>query len=173
MEKRLNEYRKLIETELEQSISKDKVGEAMRYSTLGGGKRIRGVLTLEFCRVFGGETDKAICAAAAVEMIHAFSLIHDDLPCMDNDDVRRGKPACHKEYGEAAALLAGNALLANAFNTAAATMFIPRGLKPQQAISVVSALSNATMEMIRGQQSDMDFERRTFSSKSGITDRGK
>jgi geranylgeranyl diphosphate synthase type II len=161
-ETRLAEYRELIEKELEQALhgTESTVGDAMRYSTLGGGKRIRGVLALEFCRVFGGTPSKAGCAAAAVEMIHAFSLIHDDLPCMDDDDERRGKPSCHKQFSEATALLAGDALLANSFNTAAATAFLPKsvGLKPQNSVSIVSTLSNAAMEMIKGQQLDMDYE---------------
>ena len=83
----------------------------------GGGKRIRPQLVLEFCRVCGGDTAKAIPFACAVEMIHSYSLIHDDLPCMDDDDLRRGKPTNHKVYGEATALLAGDALLTLAFET--------------------------------------------------------
>lgn len=89
--------------------------QAMWYSLSAGGKRIRPALTLEFCRVCGGDEDKALPAACALEMIHTFSLIHDDLPCMDDDDMRRGKPSCHKVYGEAAALLAGDALLNMAY----------------------------------------------------------
>jgi geranylgeranyl diphosphate synthase type II len=86
---------------------------------------------------------------------------------MDDDDTRRGKPSCHKAFGEATALLAGDALLANAFNTAAAAMFLPKSIKPQNAVSVVSAMSGAVMETIRGQQSDMDFERGAAGS-SGV-----
>jgi geranylgeranyl diphosphate synthase type II len=158
-EKQLAEYREVIESELVQALhGNDKITEAMRYSTLGGGKRIRGVLVLEFCRVFGGNVNKASCVAAAVEMIQAFSLIHDDLPCMDNDDERRGKPSCHKQFGEASALLAGDALLAGAFNSACFSALMPNGLKPENAMKIVSTLSNATVEMIRGQQIDMDFE---------------
>ncbi|MCL1831355.1 MAG: polyprenyl synthetase family protein [Oscillospiraceae bacterium] len=152
-------YREIVEVELKQALHGDsRVDEAMRYSTLGGGKRVRGVLTLAFCRAFGGDVGKAAPVAAAIEMVQAFSLIHDDLPCMDDDDMRRGKPACHKRFDEATALLAGDALLANAFNTAAAAMFLPKSIKPNHAVSVVSALSGAVMEMIRGQQLDMDYE---------------
>ncbi|MCL1902930.1 MAG: polyprenyl synthetase family protein [Oscillospiraceae bacterium] len=164
---RMNEYRELIEKELERALhfpeTDYKVGQAMRYSTLGGGKRIRGALTLEFCRVFGGDVKKAVCVAAAIELIHAFSLVHDDLPCMDDDDFRRGKPSCHKEFGEATALLAGDALLATAFNTVSAAAFLPKpeGLKPQNVVSVISTLSNATTEMIKGQQKDMELEKST------------
>lgn len=91
------------------------VAEAMRYSTLGGGKRIRAFLVLEFCRLFGGDERAAISYACALECVHAYSLIHDDLPCMDDDDLRRGKPSCHKQFGEAEALLAGDGLLTAAF----------------------------------------------------------
>lgn len=91
--------------------------DAMAYSFINGGKRIRPVLTLEFCRVCGGDYISAIPFAIAVEMIHTYSLIHDDLPCMDNDDMRRGKPSSHKVYGEANALLAGDGLLTLAFET--------------------------------------------------------
>ncbi len=95
------------------------LSEAMRYAVLGGGKRIRGFLTLAFCRLFGGEAKAAMPFACAIEMIHAYSLVHDDMPCMDNDDMRRGKPSCHRAYGEANALLAGDTLLTQAFEVAA------------------------------------------------------
>ena len=91
--------------------------EAMRYSALGGGKRIRGVLTLMSCMMAGGKAEDAYPFAAAIEMIHAYSLIHDDLPAMDNDDFRRGKPTNHKKFGEAMAILAGDGLLGLAFET--------------------------------------------------------
>ncbi|CCX38953.1 polyprenyl synthetase [Clostridium sp. CAG:1013] len=94
------------------------VEESMRYSLLLGGKRIRPVLTLAFCSLCGGEPKMALPFACAVEMVHTYSLIHDDLPCMDDDDLRRGKPANHKVYGEAMALLAGDGLLTKAFETA-------------------------------------------------------
>ncbi|MBQ2545367.1 MAG: polyprenyl synthetase family protein, partial [Clostridia bacterium] len=83
------------------------VGEAMRYSTLGGGKRIRAYLVLAFCTLFGGTNQAALPFACALECVHAYSLIHDDLPCMDDDALRRGKPSCHVAFGEAVALLAG------------------------------------------------------------------
>ena len=91
--------------------------EAMRYSLLAGGKRIRPVLTMKFCQAAGGSVEEALEYACAVEMLHTYSLIHDDLPCMDNDDLRRGKPTCHKVYGETVATLAGDALQAAAFRT--------------------------------------------------------
>ena len=83
---------------------------AARHSLTAGGKRLRPALVMEFCRVCGGDEQTALPVACAIEMMHTFSLIHDDLPCMDNDDMRRGKPSCHKAFGEANALLAGDAL---------------------------------------------------------------
>ena len=91
------------------------LAEAMRYSLLAGGKRIRPILVLEFCRVSGGDIEAALPVACAVEMLHTYSLIHDDLPCMDNDELRRGKPTNHVVYGECTATLAGDALQAEAF----------------------------------------------------------
>ena len=91
---------------------------ACEYSVLGGGKRIRAFLTLEFCRTFGGLVSNAIPFAGAIECIHAFSLVHDDMPCMDNDDIRRGKPSTHKAFGEANALLCGDELFCMAFELA-------------------------------------------------------
>ncbi|MBP0462482.1 polyprenyl synthetase family protein [Roseomonas sp. PWR1] len=89
--------------------------DAMRYAAIGGGKRMRGFLVLEGARQFGVARDSALRTAAAIEMLHAYSLVHDDLPCMDDDDLRRGKPTLHKAYDEATAVLAGDALQANAF----------------------------------------------------------
>ena len=110
-----NEYISIINSQLDSFIpdctyGEPVVGDAMKYSLGIGGKRIRPVLLLEFCRVCGGDVEKAIPFAAALEMIHTYSLIHDDLPCMDNDDMRRGQPSCHIRYGEEYALLAGDGL---------------------------------------------------------------
>ncbi|MBE6560913.1 MAG: polyprenyl synthetase family protein [Ruminococcaceae bacterium] len=120
VEKELSRAANLVEAELERWLSAKYSGDtvlaqAMRYSTLGGGKRIRAFLVLQFCRLFGGREETALPFAAAIEMVHAYSLIHDDLPCMDNDDMRRGKLSCHKAFGEANALLAGDTLLTQAF----------------------------------------------------------
>ncbi len=93
------------------------LAEAMRYSLLAGGKRIRPMLVLEFCRISGGDPEAALPVACAIEMLHTYSLIHDDLPCMDNDDLRRGRPTNHVVYGECTATLAGDALQAEAFGT--------------------------------------------------------
>lgn len=114
-------YRAMVERELEKSfvctetMPQQRLLDAMRYSLLAGGKRIRPVLTLEFCAAAGGEAETAMPAALAVEYLHTYSLIHDDLPCMDNDSLRRGKPTNHIVYGEFTATLAGDALQAEAF----------------------------------------------------------
>lgn len=93
------------------------LADSMRYSLLAGGKRIRPMLVLEFCRISGGDVEAALPVACAIEMLHTYSLIHDDLPCMDNDDLRRGRPTNHVVYGECTATLAGDALQAEAFGT--------------------------------------------------------
>ncbi len=130
--------------------------DAMWYSVSAGGKRIRPVLTLEFCSVCGGTERQALSAACALEMIHTFSLIHDDLPCMDNDDYRRGKPSCHKAYGEAEALLAGDALLNLAYETVAAD----ESLSAETRTSLVCELSRSTgiSGMIGGQVIDTTYK---------------
>lgn len=119
----ISEYRAYIEVALDKcfldfgDMPQARLAEAMRYSLLAGGKRLRPILVLEFCRISGGDIKKALPVACAVEMLHSYSLIHDDLPCMDNDDLRRGKPTNHKVYGECTAVLAGDALQAEAFGT--------------------------------------------------------
>ncbi|MEZ3453359.1 MAG: polyprenyl synthetase family protein [Oscillospiraceae bacterium] len=132
-----------------------KVAEAMEYSLSAGGKRIRPVLTLEFCRVCGGDPEAALPAACALEMIHTFSLIHDDLPCMDDDDMRRGKPSCHIAFGEPTALLAGDALLNLAYETVCGGS-LPAGTK----LALIAELTKATgvNGMIGGQVIDTAFE---------------
>ncbi len=136
------------------------VGEAMKYSVKNGGKRIRPFLTLEFAKACGGNIDAALDFGCAVEMIHTYSLIHDDLPCMDNDDMRRGKPSCHKAYGEANALLAGDALLTHAFFVLSA---FADSLPHVNKLSAINELSSAAgcVGMIGGQVLDLDFENRT------------
>ena len=118
----LKEYKILIDAKLAEYFRADDMPQAglfesMRYSLNAGGKRIRPILVLEFCRITGGDCDKTLPAACAIEMLHTYSLIHDDLPCMDNDDLRRGKPTNHVVYGECTATLAGDALQAEAFGT--------------------------------------------------------
>lgn len=151
-----------IEKKLESCITADNsAAQAMKYSLLSGGKRIRPILLLEFYALCGGKGDNALNFAAALEMIHTYSLIHDDLPCMDNDDMRRGRPSCHKAFGEDTALLAGDALLTLAFKTAAETDGIPAD-RVLKAIAVLA--ENAGISgMVGGQVEDLAFE------KSGAT----
>ena len=128
--------------------------EAMRYSLLSGGKRVRPVLTCAFADLFGGEWKKAVPLGCALELIHTYSLIHDDLPCMDDDDLRRGKPTCHRVYGEALAVLAGDALQPEAFAILAGA----EGLSAQQRVDAVAELSRAAGAdgMVAGQVLDLD-----------------
>ena len=117
-EKYLKETKKVVEEALDSSLSPEKpeiLRESMRYSLLAGGKRIRPILCLASCSLAGGDPKLAVPTAVAIEMIHTMSLIHDDLPAMDNDDLRRGRPTNHKVYGDAVAILAGDALLTRAF----------------------------------------------------------
>ena len=132
--------------------------DAMQYSLLAGGKRLRPIFAFEFCRMCGGDLEKALPFAAAVEMIHTYSLIHDDLPCMDNDDYRRGRLTNHKVYGEAMAVLAGDALLTDAF-CVAATAQLP---KPQDMAFAISVLSECagSLGMVGGQVLDILSEER-------------
>ena len=153
-----NTYLEMIEAALAQYIypvndGQALVTDAMRYSVQNGGKRIRPMLTLEFCRVCGGNPQSALPFACAVEMIHTYSLIHDDLPCMDDDDLRRGKPSCHKQFGESYALLAGDGLLTLAFETLTkATEVAPSDIV--RAVRVLSDLAGVN-GMIGGQVIDL------------------
>ncbi len=136
----------------------NKVVEAMRYSLLGGGKRIRAKLVLLFCEACGGEADKALPLACAVEMVHAYSLIHDDLPCMDDDDIRRGKPSCHIEFDYATALLAGDALQSLAFQTVATADLDGRLIK--EAVRVLAECIGCH-GMVGGQMIDLNYENKS------------
>lgn len=157
---RYPEYCSMIEAALPQylpsvTLPQGKVCEAMAYSLLDGGKRIRGCLTLAMCELCGGEVQSALPLACAVEMVHAYSLIHDDLPCMDNDDLRRGKPSCHIKFGEGTALLAGDALLTHAFS-AASDAYFNGTLSAETVLRCVNQLSRAAgvEGMIGGQVID-------------------
>lgn len=136
--------------------------ESMRYSLLAGGKRLRPTFVLAFCDLCGGEIDAALPFAAAMEMVHTYSLIHDDLPCMDNDDFRRGKPTNHKVYGEATACLAGDALLTAAFGQIAKAK-----LPPERIVEAVRVLSACAGElgMVGGQILDMNAEHRRCTAQ--------
>ena len=157
-----DQYRREVERALDESIAADDPDyagliEAMRYSLLSGGKRIRAILVLEFCRLFSGEYADAMPFACAIEMIHAYSLIHDDLPCMDNDDFRRGKPSCHKQFGEANALLAGDSLLTYAFEY---PLSVESALPAERRLAAMRELAKfaGCRGMAGGQYIDLDSE---------------
>jgi len=139
------------------------LAEAMRYAALGGGKRLRPLLTLAACEACGGRIDDALEAGAALEMIHAYSLIHDDLPAMDDDDLRRGRPTVHRAFDEASAILAGDALLSLAFEVLAA---FPAGRERAGARSLavlVAARAAGIGGMCGGQQADLEAEGRSLA----------
>ena len=131
------------------------LGQAARYSLLGGGKRVRAVLTLAACQLCGADAADALDYACALEMLHCYSLIHDDLPCMDNDDFRRGRPSCHKQFGESTALLAADALVTAAFEVIAHA-----DLPAESRIDAVSVLARdgGDRGMLYGQELDKHFE---------------
>lgn len=133
-----------------------RVSEAARYSLMGGGKRVRAVLCLSVCNMLGGDLALAARYAAGIEMLHCYSLIHDDLPCMDNDDMRRGRPSCHKAYGEATALLAGDALLTAAFEVLAGAKE-GTGAQNAHAAALLAAAAGAR-GMVYGQELDLLYE---------------
>lgn len=138
---------------------------AMRYSLLAGGKRLRPIYVLEFCRLCGGDWHAALPFAAAIEMVHTYSLIHDDLPCMDNDDYRRGKPTNHKVFGEANAVLAGDALLTEAFGALAGAE-----LPPERLVAGVRILSRAAgaLGMVGGQVLDLAAEEKAEADAQDV-----
>ena len=140
--------------------------DAMNYSLEAGGKRIRPVLVYAFCNALGADYKKASAPAAAIEMIHTFSLIHDDLPAMDNDDFRRGKPSCHKAFGEAMAILAGDALCMLPFEVIADDEV----LTPEQKIRLVSCLAKGSGRegMGGGQVIDMENEERSDVDEANL-----
>jgi geranylgeranyl diphosphate synthase type II len=149
--------KQLIDSHLDYLIpAKDRLHEAARYSLLGTAKRIRPILTLATTEALNGSSKAALAPACALEMIHTYSLIHDDLPCMDNDDFRRGKPTLHKAYGEAEAVLAGDFLLTHAFQTISEAP----SLTPDQKVSLSANLGKNAggYGMILGQLMDMENE---------------
>ncbi len=159
------EYKETVDRALEGYFHAEdfpfaELAEAMRYSLLAGGKRIRPMLVLEFCRIAGGDLEAALPVACAVEMLHTYSLIHDDLPCMDNDDLRRGRPTNHKVYGECTATLAGDCLQAEAFGT------ILRSALPadrRAACAEILAGAAGLDGICGGQYMDMAWEGRALS----------
>src|SRR6201997_217922 len=138
-----------------------RVQEAMRYSSLDGGKRLRPFLVLQSAGLFNVSHDCALRVAAAIEMVHCYSLVHDDLPAMDDDDLRRGRPTCHKAFDEATAILAGDGLLTLAFEVVA------REVRPATAaVRCVQILAEAAgpRGMVAGQMADLEAEGRTESA---------
>ncbi|GAC1636455.1 MAG: polyprenyl synthetase family protein [Candidatus Acidiferrum sp.] len=132
------------------------IHKAMRYSVFAGGKRVRPILCLESARIFTNDISSSMYPACAIEFIHTYSLIHDDLPALDNDDLRRGKPTCHKQFGEAAAILAGDALLTLAFEiVAAAPVAAERRVRMATEISTSAGTVNG---MVGGQVADLEAE---------------
>ncbi|MDY5941939.1 MAG: polyprenyl synthetase family protein, partial [Oscillospiraceae bacterium] len=158
---RISEYRERVDGYLTGCLSPasraryHKLIDSMRYSLTAGGKRLRPILTLEFCRVCGGDVQAALPVACGVEMLHTYSLIHDDLPVMDNDDLRRGKPSNHKVFGECTALLAGDALQALAFQTV-----LSAPLPPERTLRCAQILAYAAGHegICGGQQLDLAWE---------------
>lgn len=138
------------------------IGQAARYSLLGGGKRVRAVLTLAACELAGAPAERALAYACALEMLHCYSLIHDDLPCMDDDDFRRGRPSCHKQYGEATALLAADALVTAAFEVIA-NAALPAQSRVQAA--AVLAKAGGARGMLYGQELDKRYETQPASEE--------
>ena len=165
MKKTFDRYLSLVERALEQSLPAPSEGEltapvmeSMRYSVFVGGKRIRPVMALAFCQLCGGKPEEALPFACAVEMVHTYSLIHDDLPCMDDDDLRRGRPTNHKVFGEAMALLAGDGLLTKAFETALS--FSGPSEDALRAARILAQCAGA-QGMVGGQCIDLDSEGKT------------
>ena len=156
-------YKPIIENRIDELLPEtnspyNEVVKASRYSLKLGGKRIRPIIMMEFCRLFSGEYKNALDFAIALEMIHTYSLIHDDLPCMDNDDFRRGKPSCHKAFSEDMALLAGDALLTETFSVAA-------NADVDDSVKVKAVLTLSQMAgfsgMLGGQVIDLSFVKNT------------
>ena len=163
-----DEYRQKIDAALEtyfrpsDALPQSGLAEAMRYSLLAGGKRIRPMLVLEFCRIAGGDVEEAMPVACGIEMLHTYSLIHDDLPCMDNDELRRGKPTNHVVYGECTATLAGDALQAEAFGTVLRSK-LPAGRRAACAEILADAVG--LDGMCAGQYLDMLWEGRDLTKQ--------
>ncbi len=167
-----NKVISLHSRETEEDVAPESAGEAkvmnaMRYSALAGGKRLRPFLTVESAKLFGVAPEAAMMTAAAIEFVHTYSLIHDDLPAMDNDDFRRGKPSNHKQFGEAAAILAGDALLTYAFEVLAnPKVHADAAVRCELIRSVARAAG--VRGMVGGQMMDLDAEHKTLSIEEVI-----
>lgn len=167
----MNYRKQLIDSWLEQIMKKDDtfppvIHQAMRYAIFNGGKRLRPIMILEGARLAGANPEDIKMIACAMEMIHSYSLVHDDLPAMDDDDLRRGKPTCHIVFGEANAILTGDALLTGAFQMMAASMTLP-GIDPVRLLQVIAEIAQAAGSegMIGGQVVDLESEDKTLEHK--------
>ncbi len=167
--KKFDEYKKLVEKKLDEYIPvkyPEKIWESMRYSVLAGGKRLRPVMALETCRVLCGTYEHAVPTACAIEMLHSQSLIHDDLPCMDNDDYRRGKLTNHKVFGESTAVLAGDALLS--FAPQVILQNTPKTVSSDTLLNVLEefVVAAGAEKLIAGQVVDIDSEGKQISEET-------
>lgn len=160
----VEEYKECINSGLRDYVSglvdcNEKLIDSIKYSLMSGGKRIRGILLLAFFELFGGRKEDAIPFACAIEMLHTYSLIHDDLPCMDNDDIRRGKPSNHRVYGEDIALLAGDALLTMAFEVLSNQNLADKfGAEKIIRVCKILSFSAGAQGMVSGQADDLSME---------------
>ncbi|MFN3421141.1 MAG: polyprenyl synthetase family protein [Armatimonadota bacterium] len=169
---RLEECRRKVDAALDEMMPKEDeipsvLHRAMRYSVFAGGKRLRPFLVLESCKVVGGDEEKALPAACSVEVLHTYTLVHDDLPSMDNDDFRRGKPTCHKVFGEGIAVLCGDALQTLAFELLA-TELPKRGVSAEVALKCIAALARAagSKQLVGGQALDITEQAQGYTDKS-------
>src|SRR5215467_14528833 len=158
----LREYQQLVDSELDRLVPSERaapatIHRAMRYSLFAGGKRIRPILCLEAARAVSGTFCASLPAACALEMVHTYSLIHDDLPALDNDDYRRGKLTCHKVFGDAMAILAGDALLTLAFQVLSANLTVSEGQRTLL-VAELSTAAGTVGGMIGGQVADLEGE---------------
>lgn len=141
--------------------------KAMRYGTLNGGKRIRSVLAIEACKACGGDIEAILPTACAIELVHAQSLMHDDLPCMDNDDMRRGQPSVHKAFGESTAVLAGDALIAIAFGLIARETPLVKPVTPERLLAVLADFADVASikGLVNGQFVDIFYEGKPYTQE--------
>jgi geranylgeranyl diphosphate synthase, type II len=166
LQKFFAESAKHVDEELDRLIPSETIEpitlhKAIRWSVFGGGKRFRPILVFAVGQTFGARTGSVARTAAAIEMLHTYSLIHDDLPSMDDDDMRRGRETCHRKFGEATAILAGDALQALAFKTVSGD----DNLMPETRVRLIVGLAKAASKMVEGQQMDLEAEGRQSSSK--------
>ena len=167
----LERMRRVFERDFARALARDcpapgVLGRAMRYAALSPGKRVRPLLVLAACSAVGGRWQRALPAAAAVECVHAFSLVHDDLPALDDDDFRRGRPTTHRRFGEATAILAGDALLAFAFERL--TALVRSGVPPRRVVDAVHRLARASggVRLVGGQALDLAAEGRPATPRA-------